>query len=362
MSQSIPEKPISVAMMTSPTVFQNHGGLAIQMRETHAALRELGIDAELVNPMDVDLTRFDVIHAFSAINGCQRIIEHAKTIGKVAIGSPLLQPFWTAGYGRRARLIDQVASRLLGWHVKTEYRHLQSFLQKADHLIALGDVERRSIHDAFLVPDAKISVIPNGIPARFFRAGPDLFCREFGIEPGFVLIVGEVSPYKNQLTLANALKDCGRQLVVIGPLNKAPADYVAALQQLPFVHLTGRIDYADPLLSSAYAAAGVFCLPSLSEVMPLSVLEALAGNTPVVMTERHCMDASRFGSCIRYVEPQNASAIRSALEQQFAFAETGECRRVVEDLTWTAVATRIAKVYRDTLAAASHDLNDGRNT
>lgn len=361
MSLPLLDKPISVAMMTSPTVFQNHGGLAIQMRETHRALRELGIDAQLVNPMDVDLNRFDVIHAFSAINGCQRIIEHAKAIGKVAVGSPLLQPFWTAGYGRWARLIDQVASRLLGWHVKTEYRHLQSFLQKADRLIALGDVERRSIHDAFLIPHEKVSVIPNGIPARFFSADPDLFCREFGINPGFVLIVGEVSPYKNQLTLANALKDSGRQLVIIGPLNKAPSDYIAALKQLPFVHLMGRIDYTDPLLPSAYAAAGVFCLPSLSEVMPLSVLEALASDTPVVMTERHCMDATRFGAYIRYVEPMDQSAIRGAVEQQFALTEAGGCRRVVEDLTWISVASRIAEVYQDALAAMPKELRDGRH-
>lgn len=346
------DTPIAVALMTSPTVFQYMGGLTIQMRETHAALRELGIDAQLVNPMDVDLTRFDVIHAFSAINGCQRIIEHAKAIGKVAVGSPLLQPFWTARYGSWARLVDRVASRLLGWHVKTEYRQLQSFLQKADRLIALGETERRSIHDAFLIPQQKISVIPNGIPARFFSADPAPFCRDFGIEPGFVLIVGEVSAYKNQLTLARALQGSGRQLVVIGEPTQAAPGYLDELRRFPFVRLIGRLDYADPRLASAYAAAGVFCLPSLAEVMPLSVLEALAAGTPVVMTQKHCMDAGRFGDCVSFIDPQDPAAIRSAIDAQLAGADAARCRQVVQDLTWLEVARQIAGVYRDALRAS----------
>lgn len=343
--------PISVALMTSPMVFQNMGGLAIQMCETHAALRELGVDAQLVNPMDVDLTQFDVIHAFSAINGCQRMIEHAKAIGKVAIGSPLLQPFWTAGFGRRARLLERIVGRLLAWNVKTEYRHLESFLQKADRLIALGETERRSIHDAFLIPQEKISVIPNGIPSRFFAAEPQLFCREFDIEPGFVLIVGEVSAYKNQLTLARALQGSGRQLVVIGEPTRAAPGYLDELRRFPFVRLIGRLDYADPRLASAYAAAGVFCLPSMSEVMPLSVLEALAAGAPVVMTQKHCMDASRFGECVHFIDPQDPAAIRVALEAQIAAADAARCRQVVQDLTWQAVAGQIADVYYGALRA-----------
>lgn len=340
---------IRVALMTSPTVFQYLGGLNIQIRETLAALQKLGLQAELVNSVDVDLSTYDVIHAFSAINGCQRIIQHAKAIGKVAIGSPLVRPHWTRSLGRQARFLDQVVGKLTGWNVQTEYRHIASFLHESDHLIALGPIEQQSIHQAFNVPLRKISIVPNGIPERFFKSSPDLFCNKYAVAPGFVLNVAEVCDHKNQLTLARALAGTDKMIVVVGETTLANEPYLREIQKFNNVKYVGRINYSDPLLASAYAAAGVFCLPSNSEVMPLSVLESLAAGTKVVMTNQHGMDVSRFGSFVRFIEPHHEGAIRDAILQQTAESDALGCQQAVSDLTWESVATHIANIYLDAL-------------
>lgn len=345
-------KDVRVALMTSPTVFQYLGGLNIQIRETLAALQKLGLQAELVDPVAVDLSTYDVIHAFSAINGCQRIIQHAKAIGKVAIGSPLIRPHWTRSLGRQARFLDRVVGKLTGWNVQTEYRHIASFLHESDHLIALGPIERQSINQAFNVPLDKISIVPNGIPQRFFKAEPDLFCREYAVEPGFVLNVAEVCDHKNQLTLVRALAGCGKTIVIVGETTQANESYLREIQRFDNVKYVGRINYSDPLLASAYAAAGAFCLPSNSEVMPLSVLESLAAGTKVVMTDQHGMDASRFGTFVRFIRPHDEQAIKEAVLRQIAETDAAGCRQSVTDLTWESVATQIAGIYLDALRAA----------
>ena len=180
-------KDVRVALMTSPTVFQYLGGLNIQIRETLAALQKLGLQAELVDPVAVDLSTYDVIHAFSAINGCQRIIQHAKAIGKVAIGSPLIRPHWTRSLGRQARFLDRVVGKLTGWNVQTEYRHIASFLHesdqrahrdhRADHDRGLGVVaqvgqagEHRQ-QDVERVPVAVPQVLPAGQVGEIYVRG-----------------------------------------------------------------------------------------------------------------------------------------------------------------------------------------------
>jgi glycosyltransferase involved in cell wall biosynthesis len=109
----------------------------------------------------------------------------------------------------------------------------------------------------------------------------------------------------------------------------------------------GSLAYDDPMLASAYAAAGVFCLPSLSEVMPLSVLEALAADTPAVMTRYHCMDMSVMKDIVREIDPNDQSAIRQAVCGVLANTVAPEaCRASVAAFSWDSVAVDLATIYR----------------
>lgn len=338
---------LRVALLSSPMLFQTQGGLQIQMLETRDALRRRGVDAVLADPIREHLTAFDVVHLFSVINGNHRIAEYAASFGVPVVTSPLLQRYWTRAFGCWARTLDRVVGRLSNWMIKTEYRHIASCLSHSDHLIALGPTELDNLTQAFAVPPESISIIPNGIPERFFGADPAVFIERTSIAGGFVLCVGAINPYKNQLGLAQALAGSGRTLVLIGPCLPADQSYLDEIRRQPHVVHLGSLAHDDPLLASAYAAAGVFCLASSAEIMPLVVLEALAAGTPAVCTRNHCMDRSRLGQVMIEVNPHDPAALRAAVDLLYRQRPSAEhCHAAVEPLRWEAVAAQLEAVYR----------------
>jgi len=337
---------MKIAFLSYPMLFQYSGGLQVQIRETAAALERLGVAVRLIDSVRERLTDYDVVHVFSAINGNHRLVECAKDFGLPVVVSPLIRPHWNYRLGWLARSLERGVGRLTHWQIKTEYRQITSCLENANALLALGEIERQSIIQAFQIPAEKVCVVPNGIPARFFEANAEVFCKHFKIEPGFILTVASVNAHKNQLTVAQATRDTGKRFVVIGPSLPADSDYLEALTAWPHVIYLGVIDYDNPLLASAYAAASVFCLPSGSEVMPLSVMESLAAGTPVVMTKCHCMDLTAMRGAVTEVSPMDDKAIYSGISGFLRNMPAVEiCRESVGQYTWDAVADKVFSCY-----------------
>ncbi|TXL65952.1 glycosyltransferase family 4 protein [Zeimonas arvi] len=344
---------MKVAFLSYPMLFQNIGGLQVQIRETANALVSLGADVRLIDPAREHLTEYELVHVFSAINGNYRVVEYAAAFGIPVLVSPLIRPYWTRPLGRKARFLESVVGSLTGWLVHTEYREIETCLRLADHLVALGSAEKRAIVEGFRVPPASVTVVPNGIPDRFFRPDRELFCRRYDISPGYVLNVATVSPHKNQLALAEALSGTGMELVIIGPCLDTHRDYLAQVTKHPHVRYLGPLDYSDPALPSAYALASVFCLPSQSEVMPLSVLESLAAGTPSIMTKHHGMDLGTVPRALDFVEPSDRGAIRRAVMSMRAATDVDACLELARRYTWRGVAEALIKIYGSLIASRS---------
>ncbi len=341
-----------VGILSYPMLFQRDGGLQIQVRETIAALNRL--PAKAAPPMEVQLVDanherladFDVLHVFSASNGTYRIMEAASEQGVPVVLSPLLSPQWGRACAWRARLADRLAGRLTQWMVQTSYAQTRRALQLADMVIALGEAERDAIVQGFAMRAEAIRVLPNGINAHFFTANGDLFLRETGIAEPFVLMVGSISPYKNQLGLALALAGTGLRLVLIGAAPREQHAYFQQLLDLPHVSWLGTLEHAAPLLASAYHAAGVVALPSQGEVLPLSVLEALAAGTPVVMTAQSALDLPDSAFALRKLRWDDGHAQRRAILELLAHPpERTRVQALVQGFTWERVAAQIAECY-----------------
>ena len=260
--------------------------------------------------------------------------------------SPLVQPLWTRRAGRIARFTESIVGRLNQWQIKTEYRQFLSGLTRANRCIALGSVERRCINEAFGVNLNRIDVIPNGVPDRFLRADDRAFLEVHELKPGFVLCVASIDPYKNQLGLAQALNGLGFELVLIGPCYTPTRDYLNQILTVAGTRSIGAMDYADPLLASAYAAAGMFALVSGNEVMPLTAMEALAAGTPVVITSNHSMDLEAMRDCVIEVDPHSTSNIRAGIEKQSRLHPNREaCKKAVAGMSWDSVGRQLLRSY-----------------
>jgi glycosyltransferase involved in cell wall biosynthesis len=343
-----------VGVLSYPMLFQREGGLQIQVRETISALNHLdaAMSAELVDPARQRLAEYDLIHVFSAFNGNFRVVESAVELGVPVVLSPLVSPTWNRASGFRARVAERLAGRISSYNLQTSYTQTKRALQLANLVIALGEAEKDAIINGFLTERAKIRVFPNGISRQFFTAKGELFRHRTGIIGPFVLTVGSISPYKNQLGLAQALAESELPLVMIGAVARDEHEYLQKILQSPWVRWLGALDHEDPLLASAFAAASVVALPSQGEIFPLSVLEALAAGTPVVMTQDSALQLEGAENVLRKVSWNDREGQREAIISLASRPpERAGVQAMVEQFTWQRVAAQVADCYRELVPA-----------
>ena len=143
-------------------------------------------------------------------------------------------------------------------------------------------------------------------------------------------------------------------LVLAGPdsegYRQVIEDRVAALGIRSSVLLPGML--TGPMKWSALRAAQVFVLPSYSEGLSVSVLEALSVARPVVITEQCHIAGVREQQCGWQIQPR-AEEVECALGECLAMdpgtaAEMGARGRALvrRAYHWSSVGRQMAQVYR----------------
>ena len=220
----------------------------------------------------------------------------------------------------------------------------------ADYVIVPSETTAADCVAAGIAPD-RLRVIPHGVgQARVTAAQQSEFRQKYGLTRPFVLWVGTLEPRKNLPVVLAAYALAVKQqpdldLVLIGPdgWGGASAEVSRLAAALPDgkVHILGHVPLAD--LNAAYAAAQVFCFPSLWEGFGMPVLEAQAQGAPVV-TSRDTSMAEVCGAGAILVDPESPAEVADGI-----LACLGSERPAI-----AAAALANARLYTWEQAAAQH--------
>jgi glycosyltransferase involved in cell wall biosynthesis len=344
-----------VAVMSYPTLFQTAGGLKMKVGRTVDALNKRGIEARLIDTVREKFSDYDLVHLFAPYNGNHRIVEQAKADGLPVVISTILNPPFSKFEGMRASFLNRLVGKLTHWSLTTNYQQVVTALTLADHLIALGGIERRMLVEGYGMPEQKVSIVYNGIGEEFFCASADAFDAKYAIPHPFVLHTGLIGDVKNQLGLVRALKNEPVHVVLVGNSNKGSDDYLQACLREggERVHYLGELPHGE-LIASAYASADLIAVPSRHEGMPNSILEALASDKRVVLTNNHTIDFELPESIAAEVDSHDDQAIRESVMRLLgAGPAKGLARSAVAQLSWTAVAEQLEGIYSLAIAGSS---------
>jgi len=237
-------------------------------------------------------------------------------------------------------------------------------LQTAACVHAICEPELTSIRNYGV--KAPIAVIPNGVNPAHFENLParDAFEGGFPSLQGKkrLLFMARLHPKKGVIPLLGAWKIVAQdfpdwQLVIAGPDEKGHQAEVEAKiseEQLgESVTLTGMV--SGERKREALASADAFILPSFSEVLGISVMEAMVCGVPVILTPG-CnfpeVAQARAGFEVPPTPDDLAGAIRSMLcasdQDRAAMGARGR-ELILSTYTWAKVAAQFKQLYEWTV-------------
>lgn len=203
-----------------------------------------------------------------------------------------------------------------------------------------------------LLADQDVRVVPNPIDTAYYAPLDKSICRDALHLPHYkklVLFVAQSvsNPYKGMDYLAEAINKIGDkdiELVMLGSKETGIAEKVRGTK----VHAMGYISDPD-IIRKAYSAADAFVLPSLSENLPNTIMEAMACQTPCVGFAvggiPEMIDHMENGYVARYRDADDLAA-GLAYVLQNADALGARCREKAErEYSEDAVAEKYIKIY-----------------
>ena len=302
MSSSHPPRPLSIALMLESDGPGGAERMVLQLAEElrrrgHAVwpvgpahgcgwlaaqFRERGFEPEtfsLRRPIDfgclqgiVDVLRrrrVDVVHSH----------EFTMAVYGAAAARLVKRPHIVTMHGGQSFAARWRRRAALRWAFRRSHR-----------VVAVSGATRTALADVLRLPAQTIEVIPNGV--RLQPGARDVLRRELGMTPAEQLIVavGNLYPVKGHIVLLRALAELGTmqngrswRAAIVGR-GEEEASLRAFAMQSGFadrLHLLGyREDVGDIL-----AAADIFVMPSLSEGLPLALIEAMLAGKAIVASE-----------------------------------------------------------------------------
>ena len=289
-----------------------------------------------------ELKKFDIIHVHNLYSSLALSIPILKKFCKIPL---VLTHHGQLIYGEPMK--DTC--------VKIYEKSIEKIILKSvDNAVVLSESDAQYISLSGLKMD-RVKILPNAINPADFTAYTNVDTTEF-IEKYHlggrkrILFVGEVTNRKGIPTLIKSIPPLIKKVlteevvfVIVGSgENLSDARALAKdLDVESHVVFTGRLPFVE--LMQAYCSSDLFVLPSLSEGLPTSILEAMYFGLPVVSTDIPGV-RDHFSDFAILVPPKNEFALSNAIisvleDEHFASMLSRSGRELVlNKYTWGKVA------------------------
>lgn len=263
-----------------------------------------------------------------------------------------------------------------------KYLFNKYLINKVDLIITVSETSKKDIVRFLGVDPRKIEVIYWGIEDSFTKVHDakelDVIRNKYRLPEKFVLYVGDVNYNKNLSTLILACQKINMRLVVVGKqaanLDDNPELKVSLLRPSDLyrsfrgkthpekTHLsvlknlikqagvitTNYVPKED--LSKIYSLATVYCQPSFYEGFGLSVLEAFACETPVVISKTQALIEISNGASLE-AEPSSSDDFADKIlkltkdsTERLHLIRAGKNR--IKDFTWKQTSVKTLNIYK----------------
>ena len=233
----------------------------------------------------------------------------------------------------------------------------RALLSGASRVHYTSDEEQRRAESALAWLPAGV-VIPLGVDEEFFRER----ATDEGRWQGPLVVLARLDPKKGVDLAIRAFHELAprfpnRRLVIAGD---GDPSYVRELRALATGGpAAGRIEFAGWIggadRARLFATASVFVLPSAQENFGLSMVEAMATGTPVVVARTVDLAATVAAEQSGWVVNRSVEGVAGALAE--CLSSPAECRargarakRLAERFRWSNVATQLKSVYAEMAA------------
>jgi len=242
---------------------------------------------------------------------------------------------------------------------------LTRWLKNAARILAISPADLE-ILEKFNVDRNKIKIIPCGIDVSEFENIQEKYMPKKNKKFVNILYVGTIYPNKGLEVLIEALVAMDKSKLnrlkvdIVGDTSKFPS-YVEKIEKMikkyglsSIVRFRGYVDRRTLLMK--YRLADIYVRPSMVESFGITVLEAMASETPVIVTD--VGGAKTFvknGETGLLVPPGDSQRLREAMEKLIdnnelrkSLAKNGR-KFVVAHFSWSIIAQRIKNIYDEIL-------------
>jgi glycosyltransferase involved in cell wall biosynthesis len=266
------------------------GGFELQMLNAFESVKLSGVDV-----VKFDLWKkkidYDIIHLWGITQHNFHIIDYCKK-NKIKIFATVLLPYYDS--------TKEILSHKLHSHLNPNYKKALEYYQKIDYFSVVNELQLEVLNSIYKIPKNKIIVIPNIVDTVFYEKAIKL--RDEPVQ-NYAITTGNICLRKNQLELAKLFEQIKHDLYIVGSFLDGEVEYANEFKK--FIDTCRHVIWIDKLENTSqeylklYQNCKFFILGSEIETQPISILEAMVLQKPVIVRDCAYVKQSVFKDLVK---------------------------------------------------------------